>query len=374
MSDLARMPAAEPFDTRREQRLEEIRRGAQTAAGVDVMRAPTEAYYPRASAETGYYGIPLLKQPPWTWQIPLYFFVGGAAGAAAVIGAVADFTGSDPKLASHARRIAAAGSVISPILLIADLGRPSRFLAMLRIVKPQSPMSIGVWTLLGFSGGAWAALAADMMQGRSGSSVGLRFLRQAGQAASLTFGLPFSNYTGVLLAVTAVPVWNRSARDLPVHFAASGVGASVGMLELMGHERSRPLQVLGLGAAALETLEGVRIETQSHEDLEPLKRGSSGWVIRTGGVLSGPIPLALRLASLFGPRRSSASLRRWAARSAIAGSLITRFAWMLAGKQSAKNWRAPLRGNGRSSQSLSQSSGTELHSSSNDYPVQKAAV
>ena len=372
MSDLTRAPEA--FDTRREQRLEEIRRRAQTAGQVAVPHAPTEAYYPRASAETGYYGIPLLKQPPWTWEIPLYFFVGGAAGASAVIGAVADFTGSDPLLARHARWIAAAGSVISPVLLISDLGRPSRFLAMLRIIKPQSPMSVGVWTLLGFSSGASTALAADIMERRYGSSAAWRFLRHAGQAASLAFGLPFSNYTGVLIAVTTVPVWKCSAADLPVHFAASGVGASVGMLELLGHDHSRPLQVLGVGAAAIETLEGVRIEMQSHEDLRPLKRGASGWVIRAGGVLSGPIPLALRLASLFAPRRSSASLRRWAARSAIAGSLITRFAWMLAGKQSARNWHAPLRSNGRSSQPQIESHDSQSQSPSKDVPVQKAAV
>ena len=367
MGELARVPGAESFDARREERLNEIRRRAQTAGKVELMHAPTEARYPRASVETGYYGIPLLKRPPWTWEIPLYFFVGGAAGTSAVIGAVADFTGADPKLARHARQIAAAGSVISPILLISDLGSPARFLSMLRIFKPQSPMSVGVWTLLAFSGGASAALAADFLQRRYGLSFTTRMLKNAGQATSLIFGLPFSNYTGVLIGVTAVPVWQCSAAELPVHFAASGLGASVGMLELMGHERSRPLQVLGIGAAAIETLEGVRIETRSHEDLQPLKRGLSGWVIRTGGVLSGPIPLALRLASVFAPKRNSASLRRWAARSAITGSLITRFAWMLAGKQSTQNWHAPLRSNRENQRA-------ELHSSAKDHSAQKVAV
>ena len=67
-----------------------------------------------ASPETGYYGIPLLKEPSWTWEIPLYFFVGGAAGAAAVVGAIADYTGADRKLVRDARWIAAAGAVLSP--------------------------------------------------------------------------------------------------------------------------------------------------------------------------------------------------------------------------------------------------------------------
>ena len=63
---------------------------------------PAGAPFPVASPETGYYGIPLLKQPAWTWQIPLYFFAGGAAGSAAVLGAVARWIGGDRGLARDA--------------------------------------------------------------------------------------------------------------------------------------------------------------------------------------------------------------------------------------------------------------------------------
>jgi hypothetical protein len=292
--------------------------------------------------ETGYYGIPLLKEPQWTREIPLYFFVGGAAGAAAVVGAIANYTGADQKLVRDARWIAAAGSVISPVLLISDLGRPERFLAMMRVFKPQSPMSVGVWTLLGFSAGSSAAAFAGFMRERYGPSLPLRVLENAGEAASLAFGLPFSNYTGVLIGATAIPVWNRNVGDLPIHFAASGLGAAVGMLELMGHTRSRALQALGLGAAVFETWEGVRIEGRTHSHLDPLKHGRSGWITRGGGLLSGPLPTALRIASAFSGRNRSRSLRRWAAISSIAGSLITRYAWIEAGHASARNWRAPL--------------------------------
>jgi hypothetical protein len=259
-----------------------------------------------------------------------------------VIGAIADYTGADRELVQHARWIAAAGSVISPALLIADLGRPERFLAMLRVFKPQSPMSVGVWTLLGFSSGAAAAAFAGFLRDRYGPSLPLRVLENAGQAASLAFGLPFSNYTGVLIGATAIPVWNRNAADLPLHFAASGLGAAVGILELMGHRKSRALQALGLGAAIFESWEGLRIEGRSHPELDPLKRGPSGWITRAGGLLSGPLPAALRIASFFGSKKNSASLRRAAAWSAIAGSLITRFAWVHAGHVSARNWKLPL--------------------------------
>lgn len=327
----------------REQRLDEIRREAEKSGQMQAPGVrPAGAPFPQATPENGYYQVPLLKQPPWTWEIPLYFFVGGAAGAAAVIGAIADYTRADRELVKHARWIAAAGSVISPALLIADLGRPERFLSMLRVFKPQSPMSVGVWTLLGFSTGASAAAFAGFLRDRYGPSLPLRVLENAGQAASLAFGLPFSNYTGVLIGATAIPVWNRKAGDLPLHFGASGLGAAVGILELMGHRKSRALQALGLGAAIFETWEGLRIESRSHSHLEPLKHGSSGFLTRTGGALSGPIPTALRLASIFAGNKPSQSLRRYAAWSSVLGSLITRIAWVRAGHVSAQDWKLPL--------------------------------
>src|SRR5205823_11077059 len=113
----------------------------------------------------------------------------------------------DRRLVRDARWIAAAGSVISPALLISDLGRPSRFLNMLRVFKPQSAMSVGVWTLLGFSGGSVAAAFAGSLRERYGESLPVRVLENAGELASLLSGLPFSNYTGVLIGATAIPAW-----------------------------------------------------------------------------------------------------------------------------------------------------------------------
>src|SRR5690242_10258728 len=177
-------PGRRAPDFASEQKLIEIRREAESrgevkAAGIRPAGSP----FPIASPETGYYGIPLLKPAPWTWEIPLYFFTGGTAGAAAVVGAIADYTGADRRLVRDARWIAAAGAVISPALLIADLGRPSRFLNMMRVFKPQSPMSVGVWTLLGFSAGATATAFAGFMRERYGPSLPLRIMENAGQAA-----------------------------------------------------------------------------------------------------------------------------------------------------------------------------------------------
>ena len=113
MSDSARLTPREP-DEGSERRLVEIRREAENTGRVAAKGVrPGGAPFPVASPETGYYGIPLLKRPSWTWEIPLYFFVGGAAGASAVIGAAADWVGDDYELAKHARWVATAGAAIA---------------------------------------------------------------------------------------------------------------------------------------------------------------------------------------------------------------------------------------------------------------------
>src|SRR5207302_9057023 len=144
-------PGRRTPDLTSEQKLIEIRREAERRGEVKASGIrPAGSPFPMASPDTGYYGIPLLKKPAWTWEIPLYFFVGGAAGAAAVVGAIADCTGADRRLVRDARWIAAAGAVISPALLIADLGRPSRFVHMLRVCKLRSRTSTGAGALARF--------------------------------------------------------------------------------------------------------------------------------------------------------------------------------------------------------------------------------
>ncbi|MGB8887278.1 MAG: NrfD/PsrC family molybdoenzyme membrane anchor subunit [Candidatus Korobacteraceae bacterium] len=340
-TDPLERPTPRTTDWSRESRLREIRREAEKKGRVDAIGIrPSGAPFPVASPETGYYGLPLLKQPPWTWQIPLYFFAGGAAGSAAVIGIAARWIGHDRRLARDCRYIAAAGTALSSGLLISDLGRPSRFLAMMRVFKPQSPMSVGAWTLAVFGTFSAAAAFAEWAN-RHVDSVVLRSGGNFAEGISALAGLPFSNYTGVLIGASVIPLWNENVGSLPIHFGMSGLNSAVSMLELMGHNNSA-LNTLGMGASAIETLEGYKIETSSRRAMEPLKRGPSGLVTRIGGVLSGPIPLFLRVAAAFAGRRSSHKLRRAAAISSIAGSMLTRIAWIHAGHVSAKDWRLPL--------------------------------
>jgi len=332
-----------PGGDEREARLLAIRREAELsgqATGLGVR--PPGAPFPMASPETGYYGIPVLKEPQWTWQIPLYFFVGGVAGPMGVIGSVADWVGDDYELARKARMLAVGGAILSGGLLTWDLGRPSRFMNMLRVFKPQSAMSMGAWLLAGFSSAASASLFADIVGQRLGKSIPVKLLSGVGRLGSIAFGGPFHNYTGVLIGATAIPTWNENVHNLPVHFGMSGLEAAVGLLELMGHSRSRALNALGIISATAETMEGFKLETNHRRTLRPLKRGTSGWITRTGGVLSGPFALSLRvIAALSGEERSS-RLRKLAAVAGVTGSLLTRIGWLAAGHASARDWRSPM--------------------------------
>jgi hypothetical protein len=317
---------------------EAAKKGIVTSPGVRLPGAP----FPIADAQHGYYGVPVLKQPQWTWEIPIYFFVGGAAGAASVIGTAANWFGTDEDLVRDARFVAAGGAILSSGLLIADLGRPSRFLNMLRVFKPNSPMSIGAWVLAAFGTASGAAAFAELV--RSKYDVGpVRILGNIAETFSCAAALPLATYTGVLIGSSVIPVWNHNIETLPVHFGMSGLNSGVSILELLGHDRSRALNLLGIGASAMETYEGFHLEfKREHEINRPLKEGFSGWITRLGGVLSGPLPLALRIAAAFAGSKNSRNMRRAAAASSIAGSLCTRIGWVKAGHVSAKDWRLPL--------------------------------
>jgi hypothetical protein len=326
----------------REEHLLEIRREAELKGRVNGAGArPEGSPFPIASPTNGYYQQPLLKEPQWTQLIPFYFFVGGAAGSLGVIGSLADVIGGEKKLAEQARWLAFGGSVLSGALLVTDLGRPSRFLNMLRVFKPQSTMSMGSWVLSGFSGFAFASSAADAMEHFLGANLLVHLLRGAGRIGSVIIGMPFHNYTGVLLATTAIPVWNARADSLAGHFGMSGLQSGASILELMGHEDSRALNLLGLLSASMETGEMIDIASKQARALLPLKHGGSGALTSTGAWLSGPVPLLLRLGSIWLPGRRL-TLRRLAACSGIAGSLFTRYGWVQAGKASARDWRLQL--------------------------------
>src|SRR5918911_3035169 len=96
-----------------ERRLEKLRNeawetGTVTGRGVDVASGPI----PR---QTGYYGEPVVRPPVWTWEIPIYFFVGGMGGMSAAIAAAAALS-HHADVARTALLLAVFAAIVSPIL------------------------------------------------------------------------------------------------------------------------------------------------------------------------------------------------------------------------------------------------------------------
>jgi hypothetical protein len=282
-------------------------------------------------AVAGYYGQPVVKPPVWTWQVGLYFFVGGTAGMASVIALAAYLTGWPTDIVRAASGLAGLGAVISPCLLIADLGRPQRFLNMLRVFKWRSPMSMGVWILALFG---TCAIPALLLVAGSG------FLIRYGIPAALPhagllpfmwgaalFGLPLATYTGVLLGATAVPAWFAHHRLLPFHFGIVSVGSAAAALELLGF-RMGALNAILLTAAAVETGLGAWIEMNRKTVVaRALREGPAGTLLRIAGIATGPVSLIARLLG-------------WTLPGAVCfliGAICSRYGWLAAGRSSARD-------------------------------------
>jgi formate-dependent nitrite reductase membrane component NrfD len=237
-----------------ESRIDQLReeawaKGVVTGRGVDVAGGPIPQ-------KPGYYGQPVVRPPVWTWEIPIYFFLGGLGGMSAVI-ALGALLFHHFDVARTAMWVAAIASVLSPILLILDLGRPHLFLHMLRVFKPQSAMSMGAWILAAFGMCVVPGLIAlelhtfhlfpGVIDEILGVAAGILMF------GSAIFGMLLATYTGVLIGATAVPAWFLHHKLLPIHFGAAGLGSAAALLELLGH-RIAPLNVIGLFAAAVETV------------------------------------------------------------------------------------------------------------------------
>ncbi|MFD4190520.1 NrfD/PsrC family molybdoenzyme membrane anchor subunit [Amycolatopsis thermoflava] len=201
-----------------------------------------------------YYGRPVLKPPVWEWKIPAYLFTGGLSAGSALLGAGADLTGR-PVLRRASRAGALGALAASMYLLVADLGRPERFLHMLRVAKPSSPMSVGTWILVAYGPGAGVAGVAELVPRRWRGTLPGRLLGRLARPAGLSaaaFAPGVASYTAVLLSQTAVPAWQSAHRQLPFVFTGSAAasGAGWGMVWAPVAEAGPARRLAVLGAAA----------------------------------------------------------------------------------------------------------------------------
>jgi formate-dependent nitrite reductase membrane component NrfD len=320
--------AAKPKMT--EERLEEIRKAASETTK-EALATQGSTRKPSAQGEQSYYGLPALKAPVWTWEVPLYFFLGGIAGLSACVAFVAQSFRSDPALIRVSLWAALLGAAMCPVLLIADLGRPIRFLNMLRVFKLRSAMSLGAWILAAFSGCAFLAVLCFELLSRGFTNPLWTSLLWLGETSAAAVGLLLASYTAVLIGATAIPVWSENRKLLPVHFLTSGLGCSAAILEVAGF-LIPATQVLGFAASGIETLIEIFLEVRKQPVSAPLHHGKSGTTLRIAGFLEGPAALLLRV--FWG---SVPAGRYAAAVCFLIGALLSRYAWIWAGQASASD-------------------------------------
>jgi formate-dependent nitrite reductase membrane component NrfD len=274
---------------------------------------------------TSYYGQPVIKEPIWTPEIPWYFFMGGLGGASAGLGWLAGLRGNEV-LARRAWLLAMAGVSASPALLISDLGRPARFLNMLRMFKVTSPMSVGSWNLVA-SGATTGAATLHALTGR------LPLAARVARPLAALLGLPLASYTGALIAQTAVPVWHEARRDLPVLFAAGGAAsAGAAAMMLTPLEWAGPARRLAVMGSAAELLTIPLMEHRLGELGEPYHTGAAGAYgqLARGLTVGGSLLVAARA----GRSRRAAAL---GGALVLAGALCERWSVFKAGFQSARD-------------------------------------
>jgi len=299
--------------------------GEQTGAEVPL-KGELKAFYDgtgyageaRATGELppadGQVGPGMMKPPVWTWEVPVYFWFGGIASGAAFVALACDLAG-DERSARRARLVSLAAVGPCPPLLVMDLGRPERFLNMLRVFKTRSPMSMGAWALTVFGNIGAAAVGADLLGRR-------RTAQALGAANALVAGY-LGSYTGVLLASTAVPVWAKSRLFLGPIFVstATATGAAAVRLVCADADSRKALGHVQAGAMACELILSEINERRLGKHAahgKPMK--AAKWLTRLG--------LAAQATRRTGPLPSVIYL---------AAGLLFRFAWVEAGKHSARD-------------------------------------
>ncbi len=307
------------------------------------------------AAEASYYGVPVIHKPHWKWLVIVYFFLGGISGAAYTIAAIAGAVGpsSDRSLVRAGRYLSFATLLPCPVLLILDLGRPERFLYMLRVLKLRSPMSLGTWGLTIF--GAFASLSAVQQIAADKPTLPPWVQRSVCRVpphriaiAGVPFALFVSGYTGVLLAATAVPLWAKRGLLLGPLFLTAALSSGVSALTaLLALRRSTSRDALH----RLDNLERVTLVTELvllvswiirlGRTAKPITEGSTGRLLRYGVIGAGlTVPLALD--RIFDHQSGSRprTLHLLSATLVLVGGFALRYVVVVGGQASADDPQA----------------------------------
>ena len=309
----------------------------------------------RVGSEKGYYGVPVIHRPHWKWLITGYFFLGGISGGSAVVAAFGRLCGG-----SHGAPVARLATYVSvvalapcPPLLILDLGRPGRFLNMLRVFRTSSPMSVGSWGLSAF--GIITGLNTALQLADDLAPAALPLPARTRHAARSTVallsaisGFFVAGYTGILLAATAVPLWSKRPALLGPLFLSSAMTSATAAITAIA---AVPGSGADSGVEQLRTFETIAAVAEGSllfgwiialgPTARPLTQGRIGLIVHHGIAGAGiALPLIVSVAQDYLPRK----LRRPAAligsALTLAGGFALRYAVVEGGRLSADDPQA----------------------------------
>lgn len=308
-------------------------------------------------SRTSYYGSPVVHAPHWKWLIIVYFFLGGISSASYVIACVAElFGGSEgDRIKRVGRYLALATLIPCPWLLILDLGRPERFHHMLRVVKLRSPMSIGTWGLSIY--GVFVTLSVVLQAAQDGLLNWVPKVRKLTEPLPCTlinavggvFGFFVGGYTGVLLGITAVPLWAKNVLLLGPLFLSSAMSSASAALTLVlslssgtGEQTLKRLERLDMVARLAEL--GLILAARANAGPligRPLRQGRLGQIFRWGVLGAGIVaPLALEMKGAFLGGKLSRPRATLASLLTLAGGFCMRYVMVMAGRASAEDPQA----------------------------------
>ncbi len=302
------------------------------------------------ASQHAYQNVPILKRPFWGWEIAVYFFVEGISAGAFILCTVADLV--DPARFSRTVRVGRYLSFLlvipCPPLLVIDLGRPERFLHMLRIVKRSSPMNTGAWALTGY--GTLAFVAALLEFPARKLPVGARVLKKAQRPLpkrvisllTLPFAYTMVAYPGVLLSTTSIPAWAHT-HFLGALFSASVFSSAAAALTLCAtangdHNSHRVLETFEDVALGAEAATLVTYLAQARKSARPLTHGRHAKLFWCGAVLAG-----IAAPALLRHSRSKVLRTIVAPLLTLAGTAALKWAMVHAGQESALDREGAIR-------------------------------
>jgi hypothetical protein len=244
----------------------------------------------------GYSPREQLKAPPWHGLVGWDMVFNGLTTGLFLVTALGELVMPDVFLpvARVAYPVALALLVVNQVLLILDLGDPWRFHHMMRVFKPQSPMSVGVWSLNTYAAALTVVVVLFLLAGGGG----LEWARLAAVVLGLGPAFASAVYKGVLLSTSAQPGW-RDARWLGGYLSSGAAVLGCAEVVVLAYltRYSRAAEVLRPALIVLQLVHAVPLALLSAElwpvgrrGFTPGQRALAGAVVLVGGWL---LPLGL---------------------------------------------------------------------------------